>query len=119
MTIVYDSTSMPNQFDEYEDGAQPLVVYTGARHSADEFIINRAADAGSKATTVVTEDNRIREAAVRAGCAVMEPRTFYDFVLKQNKGRPGEPPTQYHQERLDDREVDEWLDIFNAEDEEE
>lgn len=118
VTIVYDSQTMPNQFDEYEDGAQPLIVYTGANHTADEYIITRAEDAGNRSTTVVTDDRYIRESSVRSGCSVMQPAEFYEFILKQNKGRPGRPPSQYQQDQLDRSEVEEWLSIFNSDDEE-
>jgi len=114
VTIVYDSKSMPDQFDEYEDGAQPLVVYTGARHSADEYIIGRAEDAGSRSTTIVSLDNTVRESAARAGCSLMEPQEFFAFIRKQNSGKPGRTPSKYREDSLDQQEVRHWLSLFQS-----
>lgn len=114
-TIVYDSKSYSDAFDAYGSSAQPFIVFTGFAREADDYIIEAAETYGSANTTVVSNDNKIREASARAGCSLMTPAEFMNLVRKKSRGRPGMRPKKYKKDDLSKDEIDEWLDLFNRE----
>lgn len=115
VTIVYDSRSIPNLFDDYQDGSQPFIVFTGSSKTADDFIILEAEKHKTVSTTIVSRDNRIISAARRSGCSVISPRTFYNLA-KKKKGRSGTQPKKYRDKPLGQDEIDKWLQYFQDND---
>ncbi|MBD3274850.1 MAG: hypothetical protein GF372_06035 [Candidatus Marinimicrobia bacterium] len=110
-TIVYDSRTMPDVFDHYQNFQQPTVVFAGSGKSADDFIITEAEKKGSKDTTVISNDKIIRENASRAGCLVDSPENFFG-LLNKKVGKSGNKPKNYRQDELNREEIKEWIDLF-------
>lgn len=110
-TIVYDSRTMPDVFDHYQNFRRPTVVFTGSGKSADDFIIAEAEKKRSRDTTVISNDNIIRENARRAGCLVDSPENFF-MLLNKKVGEPGDKPKKYKKNNLNKKEIREWMDLF-------
>ncbi|MCF7804556.1 MAG: NYN domain-containing protein [Candidatus Marinimicrobia bacterium] len=114
-TIVYDSRTMPNMFDDYQDADQPHVVYVSNSSDADDFIIREAEKQANQNTTIVTRDNKVGQMASGAGCSVMTPREFFDFTEKRLGGRSGSRPRKYSDHKMSQDEIEQWKDLFKAE----
>ena len=110
--VVYDSRTMPDVFDHYENFEQPTVVFAGSGKSADDFIIAEAEKKGSRDTTVISNDKSIRENAGRAGCRVDSPEHFF-VLLNKKVGISGDKPKKYRKKDLNKDEIKEWIDLFN------
>jgi len=113
-TVVYDSMTLPDAFDDYMDGTQPEIVYTGSSKSADDFLIMELEKSRSPSTCVVTRDNKILRAAGSTGCSAMDPQELYDLMLKKSKGRPGNRPGKYRDQPLDQSEIEMWKELFES-----
>jgi len=111
-TIVYDSRTIPNMFDDYQDGEQPSVVYVSSSTDADEYIISEAEKYASPSTTIVSGDKKVTGMASAAGCSTMTPKEFFEFTEKKITGRPGKTPKKYRDQSMSDDEIDKWMDIF-------
>ena len=109
--IVYDSRTMPDVFDHYQNFQQPTVVFAGSGKSADDFIIAEAEKKSSRDTTVVTNDKIIRENVRRAGCLVESPENLF-VLLNKKVGKSGDKPKKYKQDNLNKDEIKEWIDLF-------
>lgn len=112
-TIVYDSRSVPHAFDDYIDGDQPLVVYTGSIKTADDFIIEEAVRRGSPSVTVVTGDKAILSRATQAGCSTMFPGRFIKIMRKKSAGQRGAMPEKHQAASLSASEIKKWLHLFS------
>jgi len=113
-TIVYDSRSVPDHFDDLRTGDQPAVVYAGSLKSADDYIISQAENLRSPSVTVVSKDKRIISRARKSGCQTMEPMAFMKLIRKNSRGRKGETPSKYDQKNMSENDIQEWLDIFGS-----
>ncbi|MBS1271201.1 MAG: hypothetical protein MAGBODY4_00330 [Candidatus Marinimicrobia bacterium] len=113
-TIVYDSRTMPNMFNDYEDGDQPSVVYVSSSTDADDYIIREAEKHASPSSTIVSRDNSVAGMASAAGCSTMTPKEFFEFTEKKVTGKSGPTPKKYRDQSMSDDEIDKWMDIFQT-----
>lgn len=116
-TIVYDSRTMGNIFDDYQDGDQPTVVYVSSSSDADSYIIQTAEEEASPDTTIVSRDNRVTERATMAGCSVMTPKEFFNFTEKKIGGHRDKKPPKYRDRSMSDEEIQKWIDLFQEDEE--
>jgi len=112
-TIVYDARSVPQAFDDYIDGEQPLIVYTGSVKSADDFLIDESLRLHSPSATVVTADKAILTGATKAGCSTMRPGRFLTIMRKKSTGRKGPVPKKQGRDTLSPSEIKQWMRLFN------
>jgi len=115
-TVVYDSRSVPDAFDDFQDSGQPMIVYTGSGKTADDYIIDEAENLRSPDVTVVTRDRNILARVRRTGCDTMTPERFINMILRIPRGRKGATPRKFQTEDLSRAEIKEWLDVFTSED---
>lgn len=111
-TIVYDARSVPQAFDDYIDGEQPLVVYTGSVKSADDFLIDESLRLHSHSATVVTADKAILTRATKAGCSTMRPGRFLAILRKKSTGRRGPDSPKRRTDKLSPAEIKRWMRLF-------
>ena len=97
------------------------VVYVTHTTKADEEIINRVNDlskARIREVTVVSSDQHVQWQCHRVGAATMTSEKFASEMMRVFNGeghfRKGPKQTQGLEPKLSPKEVDEWLEIFNA-----
>ncbi len=115
-TIVYDSRSVPDAFDDFQDSGQPVIVYTGSVKTADDYIIAEAEKLRNPSVTIVTRDRNILSRVRRTGCDTVPPEQFKNLILKNPGGKKGRPPKKFQMENLSQAEIEEWLDVFTSQD---
>jgi hypothetical protein len=111
VTVVFDAQGAPPRVPEQQQYLGIEVRFT-LREEADdliEAIIRRVA--APQQLTIVTNDRRIKEAARRRRCPVIECVAFWESLTQKPKPRP-EPVPEEERPAMTHEDVDEWLREF-------
>lgn len=120
-TVVFDGVQPRGWSTEVEPRKHVRIVYSGAKNDADsliETLIRK--NTAPKRLTVVSSDNRIRQAARRRKAVSQTGREYLDELSKREI--PKTPRPQMPEEKkkgVPEGELEEWLDLFGIDPEDE
>jgi predicted RNA-binding protein with PIN domain len=116
--LVFDGTG-PNDKDRFDHIPGLTVSFAGIGRDADGVIEEKIkAHTSSHPLIVVSNDRRLRQAALHLKASVIHAEAFWEKVLKEvNKKRPPPEPTA-KRHGLSESETDVWLKAFGIEEEE-
>lgn len=116
VTVVYDGQHSRGSF---RDAGALNRVFTSPGYSADEWIIDYLESLGSKAQmfTIVSSDRFICRHATACGASYMLSESFIDQYFRGTKGHDKQSETgtnrkKFGSDRLNQKEVDQWLTLF-------
>jgi predicted RNA-binding protein with PIN domain len=112
--VVFDARSAPPGAPR-EDAHGGVRVLFAQGQTADDLIEDLIRDEASpRLLTVVSDDNRIRQAARRRGCAVLGCLDYYERLLERRAATPPPPPPDppVKPERSSPEETEQWLEVF-------
>jgi predicted RNA-binding protein with PIN domain len=118
VTVVFDAQRAPPTAADTLQHQGIQVFFTRSEEADDliEELIRRAS--APKLLTVVSNDRRIREAARRRQCPVVECVEFWDTLGQRTKGRPDGPGAgEGKRDRVSRGEAQQWLEEFGDLDE--
>jgi predicted RNA-binding protein with PIN domain len=115
--LVFDGTG-PNDKDRFDHIPGLTVSFAGIGRDADSVIEEKIkAHTSSHPLIVVSNDRRLRQAALHHKASVIHAEAFWEKVLKEaNKKRPAPEPTA-KRHGLSESETDVWLKAFGIEEE--
>src|SRR5207248_772703 len=112
VTVVFDALrAPPTAADALE--YQGIQVFFTRDEEADDLIerlIRRAS--APRLLTVVSDDHRVRDAARRRKCAVVECADFWDFLAQRPRPRAAAPGGEPKRDGVSHGEAQEWLREF-------
>ena len=111
--IIFDGVGPPNK-GAFDAMRHLEVFFSGRGVETDAVIEDRLeSDPAAAKLTVVSNDRRLRRAALAARASVMRCEAFWDYVERQlsRKSPPKEPPGK--RQGLSEGETERWLDIFD------
>jgi predicted RNA-binding protein with PIN domain len=116
-TVVFDAAAPPGDFPRQTSHKGITVVFAVDDENADARIERLIAEhSAPKGLTVVSSDNRIRQAASRRRARVLSADEFLGLLDTRKQGRPAAPvppdPEQVRDKALSERESAYWLDEF-------
>ena len=117
--LVFDGSG-PNDKGQYDHIPGLTVSFSGIGRDADSVIEEKIkTHTSSHPLIVVSNDRRLRQAALRHKASVLHAEDFWERVLKEaHKKRPAPEPTS-KQHGLSESETDVWLKAFGIKEEEE
>jgi predicted RNA-binding protein with PIN domain len=112
VTVVFDSTRSARRVQKPEEYQGLHIQYTSRGQEADDVIEDAIADCTSpRSLVVISNDNRIRQAARRKGARSWSCDDFLDHK-KTRPAAAAEPPESDRGRPPSREEVRQWLDEF-------
>lgn len=113
VTVVFDAARAPAGATEVQNYQGVHVRFAGRGQEADDVIEQLIGqDSAPKQLTVVSDDNRVRQAARRRQCAVAGCADYLDWLARHRRDRKRPPPTPHKPERMSAAEEQYWLAEF-------
>ena len=112
ITAVFDARRAPGNVPDAEDYFGIEVRFTRFEEADDliESIIRKVSN--PQQLSIVSNDRRIKEAARRRSCAVVECVEFWELLLARPKDEPKRAVPESERPAMTSQEIDDWVKEF-------